>query len=260
MNSLLEAVILGIVQGLTEFLPISSSGHLEIAKYLLGDDQLGEQSLLMTITLHAATALATIVVYRNDVQKLVSGAVQRKSDELRYLWLIVLSMIPAVAIGVFFESEIEGLFSQNMTLIAWMLVITGILLLCSEYLRRGSKPLGGTGALLVGIAQAFAILPGISRSGATISVALLLGIDRTRAARFSFLMVIPLIFGKMVKELIDGDFNDEAVRLLPLLLGAVVAFITGWIACKWIISIVQHARLHYFAFYCFFVAVLLWVI
>ncbi len=260
MHEWLEALILGIVQGLTEFLPVSSSGHLEIAKYILGDDSLGQQSLLMTITLHAATALATIVVYKKDVKKLAKGTMQRQRPEIAYAIKIILSMIPAVLIGLLLEKEIEGLFDRNMTLVASMLVVTGIILLLSELLNRGSRPLTNADALLIGVAQAIAIMPGISRSGATIGVALLLGKNKSEAARFSFLMVIPLIFGKMIKEIIDGDFTHVNMNVLPLIVGFLAAFFTGWLACKWIISIVRNSKLRYFAIYCFVVAMLLWIL
>jgi len=260
MTTWLEAVILGIVQGLTEFLPVSSSGHLEIAKYLLGDDSLGEQGLLMTITLHAATALATLVVYRSDVAEIIRGTLKNQEAERSYTLKIILSMIPAVMAGLLLESQIEGLFNQNMTLISMMLIVTGLLLLLSEWLGTGLKRIGFSEAFIIGIAQAIAIIPGISRSGATISAALLLGGDKTKSARFSFLMVIPLIFGKMIKELLDGDFSSESVDLMPLAIGFAVAFFAGWIACKWIIAIVKHSKLKYFSVYCFIVAALLWVI
>lgn len=259
MSSWLEAIILGIVQGLTEFLPVSSSGHIEIARHLLGDDSIGQQGLLMTITLHAATALATLVVYRKDVGELFQGTIKGGSEERSYLIKIVISMLPAVILGLAFESRIEELFSQNMTLIAAMLVVTGVLLLLSEWINNGNRKVGFLEAFFIGIGQAIAIMPGISRSGATISLALMLGIDKTKAARFSFLMVIPLIFGKMAKDILDGDFASADVEFLPLVLGFITAFAAGWIACKWIIAIVRRAQLRYFAFYCFIVALVLWI-
>ena len=258
--SFLEAVILGLVQGLTEFLPISSSGHLEIAKFLLGDDSLGQQSLLMTVTLHAATALATLVVYRKDVGKITSGAVKGNREDVSYLWKIGLSMIPAACVGLFFEHEIEQLFDQDMRFIAMMLVITGLLLLICEWIRTGQRQVTTRHALVIGLAQAIAILPGISRSGATISTALMLGNNKEDAARFSFLMVIPLIFGKMIKEWLDGDFSGDQVELVTLFTGFLVAFLVGWLACKWIIAIVRARKLRYFSFYCFLVAGLLWTL
>ena len=260
MTTWLEAIILGLVQGITEFLPISSSGHLEIAKYLLGDDSLGAQSLLMTITLHAATALATLVVYRQDIGKIGTGFFKNNPEDRSYVIKIILSMLPAVVIGIVFEHEIERLFDKNMTMISLMLIVTGLLLLLTEYVPSGKKEVGIKDAIIIGIAQAIAIMPGISRSGATISSALILGNDKTKAARFSFLMVVPLIFGKMAKEVIDGDFSDEKVQLMPLAIGFIAAFFAGWVACKWIISIVRNSKLRYFSIYCFIVAALLWLI
>ena len=260
MSTWLEAVILGLVQGLTEFLPISSSGHLEIAKLLLGDESLGEQSLLMTITLHAATALATLVVYREDIADIASGFFKNKSVDRSYVYKILLSLIPAAVIGILFEHQIEAMFDKNMTLISFMLVVTGLLLLLSEYIGSGKKEVGYKDAIIIGLAQAVAIIPGISRSGATISTALMLGNDKAKSARFSFLMVVPLIFGKMGKEILDGDFAGDSVQLMPLIVGFIAAFFAGWIACKWIIAIVRSAKLRYFSFYCFAVAALIWLI
>ena len=257
--SSLEAVILGLVQGLTEFLPISSSGHLEIAKFLLGDESLAEQGLLMTITLHAATALATLVVYRKDVTAISLGAIRGSGSDRTYIWKIAVSMIPATIIGLLFEKQIEQLFDKDMLLIAGMLMITGLLLLVCEWVRPGEKEISSGHAMIIGIAQAVAVIPGISRSGATISAALLLGNGKSATTRFSFLMVIPLIFGKMIKDWIDGDFHEEQVDLLALTIGFAVAFCVGWLACKWIIAIVRARKLRYFSFYCFLVAGLLWM-
>ena len=205
MSELLEALILGIIQGLTEFLPVSSSGHLEIVKFLFQNDKLAEQSLMTTVCLHFATALATIVVFRNDIFDIIKMLfVKGWNKEKSFSLFIIISMIPAAFVGFFMEDIVEGYFNSRIAFVAYMLIITGFILLVSERLPVKDKALSGMKAFIIGIAQAIAVLPGISRSGATISTALLLGIDKAQAARFSFLMVVPLIFGKMAKDILLG--------------------------------------------------------
>ncbi|NNE30291.1 MAG: undecaprenyl-diphosphate phosphatase [Saprospiraceae bacterium] len=258
----IEAIILGIVQGLTEFLPVSSSGHLEIGKYILGDTAMGEESLVMTVTLHAATALSTIVIFRKDIAKIFAGLFEFKAnDSFWYSVKIVISMIPAAAIGLFFEDLIESLFSQKLMLVGSLLLITGILLFLADRAKTTTKGVGFLNSFLIGLAQAVAILPGISRSGATIATSVLLGIDRSESARFSFLMVIPLILGKMAKDLLSGDISLTGSQAVPLLAGFVAAFLTGLVACTWMIRLVKASKLSYFAYYCFVVGVfaILWI-
>ena len=255
MNDIIEAIILGIVQGLTEFLPVSSSGHLELAKYFLNDDALAEESLLMTVTLHAATALATIIFFRKDILEIIKGLFSGKKEDLHFSLKIILSMIPAVLVGVLLEEQIESLFNQKIVLVGAMLLITGVLLFLADRAKNTNKKVTFSSAIIIGISQAIAILPGISRSGATISTSVLLGIDRERAARFSFLMVVPLIFGKMAKDLLDGEFvmsNDQAI---PLIVGFFAALIFGYFACKWMIALVKNSNLKYFAYYCFVIGI-----
>ena len=249
---IINAIILGIVQGLTEFLPVSSSGHLEIAKAILGEGKVGEESMLMTVVLHFATALSTIIIFRRDLTEIFSGLFQFKNNEsFQFSLKIVLSMIPAALVGVFFNDEIEALFGGALTLVGSMLLVTGLLLFLADRAKASAKQVGIKTAILVGISQAIAIFPGISRSGATISTAVLLGIDKEKAARFSFLMVVPLIFGKMAKDVLSGDILYESVTFLPLLIGFIFAFITGLVACKWMIKLVKNSKLKYFAYYCF---------
>ena len=249
---LLEAIILGIVQGLTEFLPVSSSGHIEIAKVLLGSSQ--EQSLLMTIVLHAATALSTIFVFREDIKEIIRGLLQFTwNKEFQFSLKIIISMIPATLIGLFFENEIELLFSGEILLVGCMLLVTGLLLFLADKAENTNQIVNFFHALIIGVSQAIAILPGVSRSGATISTSVLLGIDREKAARFSFLMVVPLILGKMGKDILSGDILIESATLMPLLTGFTAAFITGLFACKWMIQLVKKSKLKYFSFYCFLV-------
>ena len=254
MGDIINAIILGIIQGLTEFLPVSSSGHLEIGKYLLGDDSMPDESMLMTVILHGATALSTMVVFRKEVMEILKGLFQFKmNEETLFSLKIILSMIPAVFVGLFFEDLIETLFSRNLLLIGLMLFVTGLLLFLADRAKNTEKEVSFSNALIIGIAQAIAILPGISRSGATISTSVLLGIDRTRAAKFSFLMVVPLIFGKIAKDLLSGEIGQSNAEVLPLIAGFIAAFFTGIAACVWMIALVKKSKLSYFAIYCFIV-------
>lgn len=257
MEEILRAIILGIIQGLTEFLPVSSSGHLELGKFILGDESLAEQSMLMTVFLHAATALSTIVVFRKEIAEIFQGLFQFKwNEEAQFSVKIILSMIPAALVGILFEKEIEQLFARNILLVGMMLIVTGLLLLLADRAKNTVKKTSYWDAIIIGISQAIAILPGISRSGATISTSVLLGIDRARAAKFSFLMVVPLILGKMAKDIMDGAFAQSTESLLPLIAGFIAAFITGLFACVWMIKLVKNSKLIYFSIYCFIVAVI----
>lgn len=254
MESVWQAIILGIIQGLTEFLPVSSSGHLELAKFILGDESMPEESLLMTVVLHAATALSTVVVFWKEIKEIFAGLLQFKwNKEFQFSLKIILSMIPAALVGIFFDEEIDALFGGQILLVGSMLFITGLLLFLADKAKKTEKDTSFGHALLIGLAQAIAILPGISRSGATISTSVLLGIDRERAARFSFLMVVPLIFGKMADDILGGSISTDMATLLPLSIGFISAFLTGLIACKWMIQLVKKSQLKYFAYYCFVV-------
>ena len=255
--SALETLILGIVQGLTEFLPVSSSGHLELVKAIFGSDYEQQQGLLVTITLHAATAFSTIFVFRKDIVTILSDLLRfKRGESLNFSLKIILSMIPAVIIGLFFEDFIASLFVGKITLVAVMLMITALLLFLADRVNENNKELNYSNTFYIGVIQAIAILPGISRSGATIALAVLLKIDRNKAARFSFLMVIPLILGSMAKSAMDGDLSQDSTALLPLLVGFVSAFITGVFACRWMVTLVKKSQLKYFSFYCFAVGAL----
>ena len=246
-----EAIILGIVQGLTEFLPISSSGHLEISKAILGNDFSNKESLLFTIVLHFATALSTIVFFRKDISQIILGLFDKNDKEsFKFSISIIISMIPAVLIGLFFEETINSFFNGNLILVAAMLYVTALLLYLSDVIKLDSKEISYKNSFIIGLAQAIAILPGISRSGATIATAVVIGIDREKAARFSFIMVIPLIFGSMAKSIIDNGIVFENFDLFSVSLGFISAFITGLIACKWMISLVKNSKLYYFSIYC----------
>ena len=250
----IEALILGIIQGLTEFLPVSSSGHLEITKIIFGDNSAPEESMLMTVILHTATALSTIVIFRKDIAEIFRGLFQFKwNNEFIFSLKIILSMIPAALVGVLLESEIEQLFDKQIILVGSMLILTAILLYFADKAKNTTKNVGYGHAIIIGIAQAIAILPGISRSGATISTSVLLGIDRSKAARFSFLMVVPLILGKIAKDILSGDIMSSNIDIAPLSIGFVASFFTGLLACTWMIQIVKRSKLTYFAIYCLIV-------
>jgi len=252
----LKAIILGIVQGLTEFLPVSSSGHLEIGKYILGDANIGEESMIMTVTLHAATALSTIIIFRKDIAEIFAGLFKRDNKAWRYSMMIILSMIPAAFVGLFFEELLEGLFNQNLILVGIMLLFTGSILFLADRAKTTDKNVGYSDALIIGIAQAVAILPGISRSGSTIATSVMLGIDREASARFSFLMVIPLILGKMAKDLLSGEISQSSINLIDLSAGFIAAFVTGLLACTLMIKLVKASKLSGFAYYCFAIGLL----
>lgn len=262
--SFLEALILGIIQGLTEFLPVSSSGHLELVKALQGQELSGSSSMMMTVVLHFATALSTVIVFRKEIIEIFKGLFQFKiNEEFMFAVKIVISMIPAALVGVVFSEELETFFNGKLLFVGAMLVLTGLLLFLADRAKSTEKKVGVGHAILIGIAQAIAILPGISRSGATIGTSVLLGIDRTRAARFSFLMVVPLIFGKMAKDMMSSEFKDvlagtspDTISFSVLMVGFIGAFITGIVACTWMISIVKKSKLSYFSYYCFIVGTL----
>ena len=253
----LDALLLGIIQGLTEFLPVSSSGHLELGKAILGDTSLPSESLLFTVVVHFATALSTIVVYRKDIAEIFKGLFQFKwNDDLKFSLKIILSMMPAAIVGVLFDDEIEALFNGNILFVGFMLIFTALLLWLADKARDTQKNVSFPNAFTIGVAQAIAILPGISRSGATISTAVLLGIDKTKAARFSFLMVVPLILGKIAKDIMGGDLTATSQNNTVLIIGFVSAFIAGLIACTWMIKIVKKSKLSYFAIYCLIVGLI----
>lgn len=247
--SLLEAIILGIVQGLTEFLPVSSSGHLELGKAILGIEATND--VTFTVVVHGATVLSTIVVFHRDILGLIKGALKfRWNESTDYITKIVISAIPVVVIGLLFKEQIEGLFSNNVLLVGCMLLVTGALLAITYYSPQDGDEVSKPKAFLIGIAQAIAVLPGISRSGSTIAVGLLLGVDKKKVARFSFLMVLIPIIGANAKDILDGGMANSSVTALPLLFGFITAFLSGVLACKWMITIVTRGKLIHFAYYC----------
>lgn len=250
----LDALLLGIIQGLTEFLPVSSSGHLELGKTILGDQSIPKESLLFTVVLHFATALSTLVIFRKDVIAIIKGALSFTwNEDLQFVFKIGISMLPAAFVGLFFEDELEQLFGGQILLVGCMLIVTAALLFLADRAKNTSKNVSFANAFVIGIAQAIAILPGISRSGATISTSVLLGNDKTKAARFSFLMVVPLIFGKIAKDLLSGDISYTSANLGSLGIGFIAAFLSGLVACTWMIALVKRSKLSYFALYCIIV-------
>lgn len=263
-----EALILGIIQGLTEFLPVSSSGHIELGKVLLEAEP--KDPLLFSITVHAATALSTIVIFRKVIWDLIKDLFKFKWNEgTRYVAMIALSMVPVAVVGVLWEDKIEVLFDKQVLLVGIMLLVTGVLLFLTTKAKEKTGSMNFKNGAIVGIAQAIAILPGISRSGATIATALLLGINKEQAARFSFLMVLPPILGATLikgKKYLDGleeaavasatDPAMASVGGMELGVGFIAAFVSGLAACTLMIRLVKSSKLQYFSYYCFAVGIL----
>ncbi len=253
---IIESIVLGLIQGLTEFLPVSSSGHLELAKVILGDTSIPQESLTFTVVLHFATALSTLVIFRNEVIEIFKGLFQFKwNEQTQFSLKIIASMVPAVIIGLLFEEQLGAFFGGKILLVGSMLLVTAVLLLLADRAKKTDKKVSFINAIIIGVSQAIAMLPGISRSGATISTSVLLGVDRTKAARFSFLMVVPLIIGKVAKDLMSGEINFSNSEIAPLTAGFIAAFISGLLACTWMISLVKKSKLSYFAIYCAIVGI-----
>lgn len=255
--SYFQAIILGIIQGLTEFLPVSSSGHVEIGTVIFGVST--SENLLFITAIHGATALSTIVVYRKDIGTIIKGLLLFKYNEsVAFTLKILLSTIPVLLLAIFFMDEVEALFGGRIGLVGSMLIVTSLLLLFANYAKNYKRDITYPKAFIIGIAQALAVMPGISRSGATISTSLLLGIDKEKATRFSFLMVLIPIIGAMlldVVKMVKAPELSTGISVSVLFAGFIAAFITGIIACKWMISIVKKGKLLYFAIYCLLVGI-----
>jgi len=251
--SWIEALLLGLLQGLTEFLPVSSSGHLELGKALL--DINPKDSLIFTVLVHGATVLSTIVVFYKDIWKLIKGLLAFKwNEETKYIVKIVVSMIPVGIIGVFFKDEVESFFDGNIAFVGAMLLFTSVLLAFTYFKKSNNRNITYLDSFIIGVAQAIAVLPGISRSGSTIATGLLLGDKKELVAKFSFLMVLIPIIGANFKDLLGGELTgNEGIGVVPLVVGFLAAFISGLLACKWMIGIVKKGKLIYFAIYCFVV-------
>lgn len=261
MSEIIKAIIVGIVQGLTEFLPVSSSGHIVIAQEILNIHFEEDENLLFAIVLHFATALSTIVIFGKDILQIFKGLFQFKNnEEFRFSLKIILSMIPAALVGVLLKDTLEEIFS-NLLVVGCMLLVTAALLYFADRAKNTGKPVGYKDSFIIGIAQGFAaMLPGLSRSGSTISTSILLGNDKSKAARFSFLMVLPLIFGATAKMFLDasetGGLSIGNMPVGALVGGFLAAFISGLFACKWMIELVKKAKLAYFSIYCVIVGLI----
>jgi undecaprenyl-diphosphatase len=253
-----EALILGLIQGLTEFLPVSSSGHLEIGKAIFGIT--GEENLYFTIVVHGATVLSTIVVLWQEIRRLITGSLKfTYNEETKTVLKILVSMIPVGIVGVFFKEDIKQFFDgNNMPFVGSMLLITAALLAFTHVFKNRSRQITYSNAFVIGIAQAFAVLPGISRSGATIATGLMLGNKRENVAKFSFLMVLLPIIGENLLDIISGDLTgDSSMQAMPLIIGFLAAFVSGYIACRWMLNIVKKGNLFWFAIYCAVIGVVL---
>lgn len=247
---------MGLLQGLTEYLPVSSSGHLTIASALFGIG--GEENLTFTIAVHVATVLSTLVILWREIVWLLRGLVDTKaplmSPERRYILAIIVSMIPIGIVGVFFKDYVEAIFGSGLLIVGLSLIMTSALLTLSYYARpRQKEDIGLMQAFIIGLAQSVAVLPGLSRSGTTIATGLMLGVKKEKMAQFSFLMVIPPILGEALLDIVKALRGDEAfagIDTLPLVVGFVAAFVSGCVACKWMINIVKKGKLVYFGIYC----------
>ena len=255
----LEALILGLVQGLTEFLPVSSSGHLELGKVLLNVE--AQDDITFTVVVHGATVLSTLVVFFKEVWIILKGSLKfRWNEETQYLTKIVVSMIPVLIVGLLLEDYVESFFGGKIQFVGIMLICTSVLLSLTWFLRRrlGEGKIGYKSAFIMGIAQAFAVMPGISRSGATIATGILLGRNKKDVAQFSFLMVLVPIIGANLKSMFDFDSSAASMDIgsIPLLIGFLAAFISGWVACSWMVNLVKKGNLIWFAIYCLIVGLI----
>ena len=251
--SWIEALILGLVQGLTEYLPVSSSGHLTIGSALFGIE--GEENLAFTITVHVATVFSTLFILWKEVSWLFKGFFKfQMNDETRYMFNIIISMIPVGIVGVFFKDQVEAIFGSGLTIVGCMLLLTATLLAFAYYAKpRQKEKISLLDAFIIGLAQACAVMPGLSRSGSTIATGLLLGNKKENLAQFSFLMVIPPILGEALLDIIKMLNGENIVGDIPmtsLIVGFLAAFVSGSLACKWMINIVKKGKLIYFAIYC----------
>jgi len=249
----LQAFVLGIIQGLTEYLPVSSSGHLAIGSYLFGID--GEENLAFTVLVHVATVMSTFVVLWKEIDWILKGLFKFKmNDETKYFLNIVVSMIPIGIVGVFFKDKVEEIFGSGLLIVGCCLLLTAVLLTFSYYAKpRQRENISMKDAFIIGLAQACAVLPGLSRSGSTIATGLLLGNKKEKLAQFSFLMVIPPILGEALLDVLKAAKGEEAfgdISVLPLVVGFIAAFVSGCLACKWMINIVKKGKLIYFGIYC----------
>ncbi len=255
-----EALVLGIIQGLTEYLPVSSSGHLAIGQALFGMND-GSDNLMFTVAVHVATVLSTLVILWGEIEWILKGLFKFEMNaETKYTLNIVVSMIPVGIVGLFFKDQVEEIFGSGLLIVGCCLLITAALLTFSYYAKpRQKEHISWKDALIIGIAQAIAVLPGVSRSGSTIATGLMLGNKKEQLAQFSFLMVIPPILGEALLDVlkaVKGEAVMGGIETFPLMVGFVAAFLSGCLACKWMISIVKRGKLIYFGIYCAIVGVI----
>ena len=253
----LEALVLGVIQGLTEFLPVSSSGHLQIFNAILGVE--GEENLTFAVAVHAATVCSTIVVLRKEIAVLLAGLFRfRWNEETMYIAKIVVSMIPVGIVGFFFKDYVESLFGSGLMVVGGALLLTSVLLAFAYYAKpRVRSVISFRDAFIIGLSQACAVIPGLSRSGSTIATGILLGNNKENVAKFSFLMVLVPILGEAFLDLMKGNFGqaESGISTLSLAVGFLAAFISGFIACSWMLNLVKKGKLIWFAVYCFIVGV-----
>lgn len=256
-----EALILGLLQGLTEYLPVSSSGHLAIGSALFGIE--GEENLTFTVAVHIATVLSTVVILWREIVWLFEDLFKFKwNDGTRYIVNIVVSMIPVGIVGLFFKDKVEAIFGSGLLVVGVCLLVTAALLSFAYYAKpREKQKISMLDSFIIGLAQAVAVLPGLSRSGSTIATGLLLGNKKEKLAQFSFLMVIPPILGEAlldVKDIIEGGVEavSASIPTISLIIGFIAAFVSGCFACKFMINIVKRGKLVYFAIYCAIVGLL----
>jgi undecaprenyl-diphosphatase len=267
--NVIEAIILGLIQGLTEFLPVSSSGHLELGKAILNVDI--QEDLGFTVMVHLATVLSTITVFFTEIKDLFSGLFKFKWNlETKYISKLLLSAIPVLIVGLLFEEKVESLFSKqqnfpgtdhnhdNLIVVGVALLLTASLLAITHFIKPGTgKKINFGDALIIGIAQAIAVIPGLSRSGATIATGLILKNNREEVARFSFLMVLIPIIGASFLKMLDWNKGGESnTEIIPLIVGFLAAYISGYLACKWMIGIVKKGKLYWFAAYCAIIGII----
>ena len=247
----IEALILGLIQGLTEFLPVSSSGHLEIGQVLLQTNI--KENLVFTLLVHGATVLSTIVVFFDEIYKLLKGGLKfRYNEETTYILKILLSTVPVLIIGIFFQDYVVGLFGGNLLIVGCGLIATSILLALTYFVKIERKTkISFPDAFIIGIAQAVAVIPGLSRSGSTIATGILLGNKREAVTKFSFLMVLIPVIGANLLDLIKSDTTGSTrPDIFVLIIGFTAAFVAGTFACKWMIKLVKKGNLIYFSIYC----------
>lgn len=248
----IEALILGLLQGLTEFLPVSSSGHLELGGVLFGLQD-PDAFFTFNIMVHGATFLSVVVVFWKDIRDLIVNLFRFQwNAETKFALLLLASAIPVGIVGLLFEEQIESLFEGRIVLVGIMLLITALLLFLTRFAPKNNKDVNLKSALLIGLAQTIAVMPGISRSGATISTALYLGIERSKAIRFSFLMVLIPVFGANFLKILkmSGDATVVSLGTTPLIVGTIAAFVAGLFACRWMLEIVRKGNIAWFSIYC----------